>query len=88
MDSETRVREQFRTDFSDKFLLDYVDQLTDTDGCGNDPYNHVGMWFGISAGRALQIWHDRAISGGIPKSLRLHLERKRRSNALTRRQAE
>ncbi len=88
MDRETVVREQFRTDFDDEFLLDYVDQMTDMDGCGNDPYNHVGLWFGISAARALQIWHDRALTGGIPPGLRTYLERKRRANALTRRQAE
>lgn len=62
MGRETKVREQFRTDFDVQFLRDLVSRISMV---GHDPYNHIGNRCGISSARAMEIWHDRALGGRI-----------------------
>ncbi len=54
-------REQFRTDFSNQFLLDYLDSLM----VGHDPRNRIGLQCGVNNPRVLQIAQDRMIAGTL-----------------------
>jgi len=59
-DIRTSEREQFRVDFNNTFLIDFSTQ------CGihgYDPYNRIGLACGVSPGRTLQIFTDRALAG-------------------------
>lgn len=54
-------REQFRTDYSNEFLRDLLNEISH----GYDIYNHIGLGCGISHARALQIAHDRTLNGNL-----------------------
>ena len=75
MDRKIKEREQYRTDFNNQFLVDFVDNITSTGGY--DPRNNIGTDCGISNPRALTIWHDRSLVGGIPDAVRRRLEMSR-----------
>jgi hypothetical protein len=54
-------REQWRTDFSNEFLCDLIDQTT----IGHDPKNKIGLDFGFSLSQALQVFDDRLYRGEL-----------------------
>jgi hypothetical protein len=54
-------REQFRTDFDNQFLLDYINCFL----FGKDPCNHIGLQCGINNPRTLQVAQEKALAGEL-----------------------
>ncbi len=69
MNRATQAREELRNDFNNEFLRDVLD----TPNYGHDPRNHIGHDCGFSYARALQIAHDRAMTGALWSDLPGHV---------------